>query len=178
MLLSLPTQRHTIKKQFRCVRCEICAIFPQTALQTDAPGCLLRTNVTILSTEKKTKSNATLLKEQKASALALVRRLLFKYFMFLKDTQWILDSVFNPVCVLLYMALLLPELLTVQSAEENDFVIKYSPEVWKGNVNVWLGMYYDTNSKYRVSGGLWKQNFHNYYSLWKSERKKCTFCSC
>uniref|UniRef100_A0A3Q3VZS0 C-type lectin domain-containing protein n=1 Tax=Mola mola TaxID=94237 RepID=A0A3Q3VZS0_MOLML len=38
------------------------------------------------------------------------------------------------------------ELLTVQSAEENDFVIKYSPEVWKGNVNVWLGMYYDTNS--------------------------------
>lgn len=39
------------------------------------------------------------------------------------------------------------ELLTVQSAEENDFVIKYSPEVWKGNVNVWLGMYYDTNSE-------------------------------
>ncbi|XP_045909225.1 CD302 antigen isoform X1 [Micropterus dolomieu] len=38
------------------------------------------------------------------------------------------------------------ELLTIQSAEENDFVIKYSPEVWKGTVNVWLGMYYDTNS--------------------------------
>ncbi|KAM3607015.1 uncharacterized protein V6R79_000698 [Siganus canaliculatus] len=38
------------------------------------------------------------------------------------------------------------ELLTIQSAEENDFVIKYSPEVWKGIVNVWLGMYYDTNS--------------------------------
>ncbi|CAK6954101.1 CD302 antigen isoform X2 [Scomber scombrus] len=38
------------------------------------------------------------------------------------------------------------ELLTVQSVEENDFVIKYSPEVWKGIVNVWLGMYYDTNS--------------------------------
>ncbi|XP_074515509.1 CD302 antigen [Sebastes fasciatus] len=37
------------------------------------------------------------------------------------------------------------ELLTIQSAEENDFVIKYSPEVWKNNVNVWLGMYYDTN---------------------------------
>ena len=43
------------------------------------------------------------------------------------------------------------ELLTIQSAEENDFVIKYSPEVWKGNVNVWLGMYYDTNSEYRVT---------------------------
>ncbi|XP_029981167.1 CD302 antigen [Sphaeramia orbicularis] len=39
------------------------------------------------------------------------------------------------------------ELLTVQSAEENDFVIKYSPEVWKNNVNVWLGMYYDTTSE-------------------------------
>ncbi|XP_068185094.1 CD302 antigen [Antennarius striatus] len=38
------------------------------------------------------------------------------------------------------------ELLTVQSQEENDFVIKYSPEVWKGVVNVWLGMYYDTES--------------------------------
>ncbi|XP_070770869.1 CD302 antigen [Enoplosus armatus] len=38
------------------------------------------------------------------------------------------------------------ELLTIQSAKENDFVIKYSPEVWKGTVNVWLGMYYDTNS--------------------------------
>lgn len=37
------------------------------------------------------------------------------------------------------------ELLTIQSAAENDFVIKYSPEVWKGIVNVWLGMYYDTN---------------------------------
>ncbi|XP_078117931.1 CD302 antigen isoform X2 [Sander vitreus] len=38
------------------------------------------------------------------------------------------------------------ELLTIQSAEENDFVIKYSPAVWKTNVNVWLGMYYDTNN--------------------------------
>lgn len=48
------------------------------------------------------------------------------------------------------------ELLTIQSSEENDFVIKYSPEVWKGNVNVWLGMYYDTNSKYQVTRGFWK----------------------
>ncbi|KAM8856371.1 CD302 antigen [Spinachia spinachia] len=38
------------------------------------------------------------------------------------------------------------ELLSIQSAEENDFVVKYSPEVWKNNVNIWLGMYYDTNS--------------------------------
>uniref|UniRef100_A0A3B3ZSZ0 C-type lectin domain-containing protein n=1 Tax=Periophthalmus magnuspinnatus TaxID=409849 RepID=A0A3B3ZSZ0_9GOBI len=39
------------------------------------------------------------------------------------------------------------ELLTIQSAEENDFVMKYSPQVWKGNVNVWLGMFFDTNSE-------------------------------
>lgn len=46
------------------------------------------------------------------------------------------------------------ELLTIQSAEENDFVIKYSPEVWKDTVNVWLGMYYDTNSKYHVTRAM------------------------
>uniref|UniRef100_A0A1A8L419 CD302 molecule n=2 Tax=Nothobranchius TaxID=28779 RepID=A0A1A8L419_9TELE len=38
------------------------------------------------------------------------------------------------------------ELLTIQSAEDNDFVIKYSREVWKGVVVMWMGMYYDTNS--------------------------------
>ncbi|XP_071379153.1 CD302 antigen [Centroberyx affinis] len=38
------------------------------------------------------------------------------------------------------------ELVTIQSAEENDFIINYSPEVWKGNVSVWLGMYFDTDS--------------------------------
>ncbi|PWA31372.1 hypothetical protein CCH79_00002831, partial [Gambusia affinis] len=35
-------------------------------------------------------------------------------------------------------------LLTIHSAEENDFVMGYSPKVWKGgNVNIWLGMKYD-----------------------------------
>lgn len=48
------------------------------------------------------------------------------------------------------------ELLSIQSAEENDFVIKYSPEVWRNTVNVWLGMYYDTSSKYHVTSGLWQ----------------------
>lgn len=56
-----------------------------------------------------------------------------------------------------YIVLLFLELLTIQSAEENDFVIKYSPAVWKGFVNVWLGMYYDTNSKYHVTGRLLKK---------------------
>ena len=40
------------------------------------------------------------------------------------------------------------ELVTIQSQEENEFILKYSPEVWKGNTNVWLGMYYDTSSEY------------------------------
>ncbi|XP_059895922.1 CD302 antigen isoform X3 [Gadus macrocephalus] len=39
------------------------------------------------------------------------------------------------------------ELVTIQSQEENEFILKYSPEVWKGNTNVWLGMYYDTSSE-------------------------------
>lgn len=46
-----------------------------------------------------------------------------------------------------------PELLSIQSAQENDFAVKYSPEVWKGTVNVWLGMYFDTDSEYQVTGG-------------------------
>ncbi|XP_041927390.1 lymphocyte antigen 75 isoform X2 [Alosa sapidissima] len=38
-------------------------------------------------------------------------------------------------------------LLQISSAEENEFVIKYSPNVWKDNLNVWLGMSYDSNVK-------------------------------
>uniref|UniRef100_A0A673FMK7 CD302 molecule n=1 Tax=Sinocyclocheilus rhinocerous TaxID=307959 RepID=A0A673FMK7_9TELE len=37
------------------------------------------------------------------------------------------------------------DLLTVKSAEENNFIIKYSPFVWKGKMSVWLGMYYDSD---------------------------------
>ncbi|XP_026152006.1 CD302 antigen [Mastacembelus armatus] len=39
------------------------------------------------------------------------------------------------------------ELLTIQSADENEFVINYGKQVWKDKVNMWLGMYYDTNSE-------------------------------
>ncbi|KAL2081457.1 hypothetical protein ACEWY4_023310 [Coilia grayii] len=35
-------------------------------------------------------------------------------------------------------------LVQISSAEENEFIVKYSPSVWKGNLNVWLGMSYDT----------------------------------
>lgn len=80
--------------------------------------------------------------------------ILFIYLQYLKTK---LDCILNiRVILMLYIALLFLELLTIKSAEENEFVIKYSPEVWKDTVNVWLGMYYDTNSKYRVTGVLWK----------------------
>ncbi|KAL7865559.1 hypothetical protein SRHO_G00108060 [Serrasalmus rhombeus] len=36
-------------------------------------------------------------------------------------------------------------LLTVLSAEENDFIVDYSLKVWKGNIDVWLGMYFDSD---------------------------------
>lgn len=55
------------------------------------------------------------------------------------------------------------DLLTIQSAEENDFVINYSPKVWKGNVNVWLGMYYDTNSE----DMKWSDNSTVTYTNWE-----------
>ena len=38
--------------------------------------------------------------------------------------------------------------MTIQSAEENDFVVSYSKKVWKEPTNMWLGMYYDTDSKW------------------------------
>uniref|UniRef100_A0A6Q2YMU6 C-type lectin domain-containing protein n=1 Tax=Esox lucius TaxID=8010 RepID=A0A6Q2YMU6_ESOLU len=37
------------------------------------------------------------------------------------------------------------ELVSVQSKEENDFILRYSPQVWKGNIHVWLNMYYDSD---------------------------------
>lgn len=46
--------------------------FFQAALQMDEPGCPLRTDVTTLSMETKTKSKATALKMQKLTAKALV----------------------------------------------------------------------------------------------------------
>lgn len=38
-------------------------------------------------------------------------------------------------------------LLQISSEEENGFIIKYSPSVWKDNQNVWLGMSYDDKGK-------------------------------
>ncbi|KAL1267388.1 hypothetical protein QQF64_032751 [Cirrhinus molitorella] len=39
------------------------------------------------------------------------------------------------------------DLLTVKSAQENDFIIEYSHSVWKGKMNVWLGLYYDSDEE-------------------------------
>ena len=133
-----------------------CPLPPQTALQMDTPGCPFKTDVTTLSTESRTKSKATLLREQNPSAKVPVRETF--YFQFFTKAQ--MTNVRRILRVVIYWTLALcfipPELLTIQSAEENYFVIKYSPEVWKGIVNVWLGMYYDTSSKYHVTGGLWE----------------------
>lgn len=60
-----------------------------------------------------------------------------------------------------FYVLYFSELLTIHSKEENDFVINYSPQVWKGRVNVWLGMDYDTDSKYHVTKGQLKHTDHN-----------------
>ncbi|XP_041720575.1 CD302 antigen isoform X1 [Coregonus clupeaformis] len=56
------------------------------------------------------------------------------------------------------------ELLSVQSAEENNFIINYSPQVWKGNIHVWLGMYYDSDDeafKWQDETGLSFKNWGN-----------------
>ncbi|KAM9484301.1 CD302 antigen [Salvelinus alpinus] len=56
------------------------------------------------------------------------------------------------------------ELVSVQSAEENNFIIKYSPQVWKGNIHVWLGMYYDSDDedfKWQDETGLSFNNWGN-----------------
>ncbi|XP_073702153.1 CD302 antigen [Garra rufa] len=37
------------------------------------------------------------------------------------------------------------DLLTVKSALENEFIVKYGPSVWKDKMSVWLGMYYDSD---------------------------------
>ncbi|XP_048858529.1 CD302 antigen [Brienomyrus brachyistius] len=51
-------------------------------------------------------------------------------------------------------------LLTVNSEEENTFVVNYSSEVWKGNVNVWLGMYYDSDQM------VWQTEEPLYFTNW------------
>lgn len=89
--------------------------------------------------------------------------------------------IFSSVCVLFLdndvshalpppLPLPLSELLSIQSAEENEFVLKYSPEVWKGTVNVWLGMYYDTNSEYRVTGAPTKVEIQHGRSFTVAEK--------
>ncbi|KAM9486712.1 CD302 antigen [Clarias gariepinus] len=36
-------------------------------------------------------------------------------------------------------------LLTVRSAEVNNFIVEYSPKVWNVSVKIWLGLYYDSD---------------------------------
>lgn len=54
------------------------------------------------------------------------------------------------MCVITVIIFYFLELLTIQSEEENAFVLDYSQQVWKGSVEVivWLGMYYDSDSEW------------------------------
>ncbi|XP_028847402.1 CD302 antigen [Denticeps clupeoides] len=56
-------------------------------------------------------------------------------------------------------------LLQIASAEENQFIVDYSPHVWKTNINVWLGMFYDTD----VSGFKWFDNSTVRYDNWEDK---------
>lgn len=183
LLVLLNHPARMLRANRKCYRSDVKRVprfFSQTALQTDAPGCHSKTNVTILSMEKRTKSKATLLREPKPSAMDLVAQQVYFlaffvcFFLHVKMKNWTTVSNLY-LTMLLSGVLLLLELLSIQSAEENDFVVKYSPKVWKGNVNVWLGMYYDTNSKYNVTRKIqsMKDNFHGTRpcSLCKPERE-------
>ncbi|XP_063070116.1 CD302 antigen isoform X2 [Engraulis encrasicolus] len=37
------------------------------------------------------------------------------------------------------------DLLQINDAEENQYIVDFGPNVWKSNINIWLGMYYDTD---------------------------------
>lgn len=116
----------------------------------DEHGFHSRTNVTTLSMEKRTKSKATPMREREASAKGLVKQI----FSLLISWEWNLGSYFELLTSChICRAFFIPELLSLQSAKENDFAINYSPKVWKGTMNVWLGMYFDTNSEYHVTRG-------------------------
>ncbi len=56
------------------------------------------------------------------------------------------------LCIIFMHSLTFPitflDLLTVKSAEENDFIVTYSPSVWKAKMSVWLGMFYDSDGKF------------------------------
>ncbi|KAJ8394530.1 hypothetical protein AAFF_G00045400 [Aldrovandia affinis] len=55
------------------------------------------------------------------------------------------------------------ELLSVRNAEENQFIIEYSPQVWKGNINVWLGLYFNTDN----DTFMWHDNTGVEYVNWE-----------
>ncbi|KAG9271513.1 CD302 antigen [Astyanax mexicanus] len=54
-------------------------------------------------------------------------------------------------------------LLTVRSAEENSFIADYSSKVWKGSINIWLGMYYDSD----VDAFKWNDNSPLTFNKWE-----------
>ncbi|KAG5833834.1 hypothetical protein ANANG_G00280090 [Anguilla anguilla] len=55
-------------------------------------------------------------------------------------------------------------LLSVKSAEVNDFIVQYSPQVWKGNINVWLDMNFNPDDDSLVWHDKTKVTFTNWDS--------------
>lgn len=85
---------------------------------------------------------ATLFKMQKRCAEDMV-------IAFLHFAKYLnLCTVFIYCMVQFNLPISILELLTVKSVEENDFIVKYSPSVWKHKMNVWLGMFYDSDGKF------------------------------
>ncbi|KAJ8253345.1 hypothetical protein GJAV_G00211910 [Gymnothorax javanicus] len=55
-------------------------------------------------------------------------------------------------------------LLSVKTAEVNQFIVHYSPQVWKGNINVWLDMSLDPDRDQLV----WHDNTEVAFANWDS----------
>ncbi|KAI1899203.1 hypothetical protein AGOR_G00059350 [Albula goreensis] len=56
------------------------------------------------------------------------------------------------------------DLLTVKNHEENLFIVQYSPQVWKGNMNVWLSLYFNPDNNTLMWHDGTKVDFSNFES--------------
>lgn len=59
------------------------------------------------------------------------------------------------VMLLTFCSLLSTELLQPTTLEEGQYIVDYAPNVWTSNINVWLGMYYNTDGKLHLMLRMW-----------------------
>ncbi|XP_036396095.1 CD302 antigen [Megalops cyprinoides] len=57
------------------------------------------------------------------------------------------------------------ELLSIRSPEENKFIVQYSPQVWKGNIDVWLDMYFNADNETL----LWHDDTQLDFANWQDD---------